>query len=433
MAGIACPHCGTTNRRGAAFCSNCGTDLRGEPPAPLGPTGEAAQPTAPFSPEQIRAGGEPEHLASEPAPGALPASAPATEEPAAQPWLQPDFLGADDVPFAPEEDSTLADIAFTPPPARLVGGIQGLLDPVRVTALGEVAAAAGLPPAAGLAPDQVRRVRTLMAEEPLLASTTRGRPRRGAALRNTWIFLIVGLAIALPLFLNSRPLAGFPDAWPGVEPAFSAVAGLSPETPVLVLWAYDPAMAGELDVVAKPVLSHLLAQGAQMTVYSLMPNGPATARRVIAAVQKELQATEQPFGEPLPADVTYLPGGVTVLPLVGQEQAALAVVFAAQAQDVQQWLEQVQPLNQVPTVAVTAAGAAPLLQPYQDSGQLTGLVSGYDGAAAYTADLNNGAIPAGPSQLQRQIVGQNYGLLAFLAIVVLGNIAALLTGRRRDA
>jgi hypothetical protein len=337
------------------------------------------------------------------------------------------------VPFAPEEDSALADIAFTPPPARLVGGIQGLLDPVRVTALGEVAAAVGLPPAAGLAPDQVRRVRTLMAEEPLLASTTRGRPRRGAALRNTWIFLIVGLAIALPLFLNSRPLAGFPDAWPGVEPAFSAVAGLSPETPVLVLWAYDPAMAGELDVVAKPVLSHLLAQGAQMTVYSLMPNGPATARRVIAAVQKELQATEQPFGEPLPADVAFLPGGVTVLPLVGEEQAALAVVFAAQAQDVQQWLEQVQPLNQVPTVAVTGAGAAPLLQPYQDSGQLTGLVSGYDGAAAYTADLNRRAIPAGPAQLQRQIVGQNYGLLAFLAIVVLGNIAALLTGRRRDA
>jgi hypothetical protein len=117
---------------------------------------------------------------------------------------------------------------------------------------------------------------------------------------------------------------------------------------------------------------------------------------------------------------------------LGKEQASLAVIFAAQAQDVQQWLEQVQPQNRVPTAAVTAAGAAPLLQPYQDSGQLIGLVSGYDGAAAYTGHLLDESIPTEPSQLQRQILGQHYGLLAFLAIVALGNIAALLNGRRRD-
>jgi hypothetical protein len=200
--------------------------------------------------------------------------------------------------------------------------------------------------------------------------------------------------------------------------------------PVLVLWAYDPATAGELDVVATPVLRHLLTRGARLIVFTLLPNGPATARRVIAQVQRELNPHQQSVGEPLPADVVFLPGGVTVLPLVGQEQAPLAIVFAAQAQDVQQWLEQVQPQNRVPTAAVTAAGAAPLVQPYVDSGQLTGLVSGYDGAYAYTQYMGEARGDALP--LERQIVGQNYGLLAFLAIVILGNVAAIVTGRRRD-
>jgi hypothetical protein len=353
-------------------------------------------------------------------------------DPVEQPWLQPEFLGADDVPFEPEEEElAAADVAIVPPPPRLVGGIQGLLDPVRVTALGGVAAIAGLPPPAGLEPDQVRRVRTLMAEEPLLASAARGRPRRGAALWNSWIFLLIGLAVALPLLLHWQRPGGVPEPWPGVPPVFRAVERLTPGTPVLVLWAYDPATAGELDVVATPVLSQLLTRGARLVVFTLLPNGPATARRVIAQVQSGLHPGRQSVGEPMPIDVTFLPGGVTVLPLVGEEQAPLAIVFAAQAQDVQQWLEQVQPLNQVPTVAVTAAGAAPLLQPYLDSRQLTGMVSGYDGAYAYTRLMGWGKGDYPP--LERQIVGQNYGILAFLVIVILGNFAALVSGRRRDA
>ena len=123
-----------------------------------------------------------------------------------------------------------------------------------------------------------------------------------------------------------------------------------------------------------------------------------------------------------------------VMPALGQESAALAVVFAAQAEDVQMWLEQVAPRNRAPVVAVTGAGADPLLRPYWESKQLVGLVSGFDGAASYTSLLAK-SLPFNPPQvaaLQPQLVGENIAMLVFFAIIVVGNLAALLGGRRGD-
>jgi hypothetical protein len=98
------------------------------------------------------------------------------------------------------------------------------------------------------------------------------------------------------------------------------------------------------------------------------------------------------------------------------------------------WLEQVAPRNKAPVVAVTGAGADPLLRPYWESRQLAGLVSGFDGAASYTTLLAK-SLPFNPPQLaalQSQLVGENIALLAFLAIIILGNLAALLGGRRAN-
>jgi hypothetical protein len=130
--------------------------------------------------------------------------------------------------------------------------------------------------------------------------------------------------------------------------------------------------------------------------------------------------------------VRFLPGGATVLPLLGAQRADLAVVVDAQAEDVQHWLEQVAPLNRAPVLAVVSAGADPPLRPYLDSGQLVGLVSGYDGAYHYTELLGESPAPDTVRALRTQVAGQNYGALALLAIIVLGNLAALLLGRRHD-
>jgi hypothetical protein len=145
------------------------------------------------------------------------------------------------------------------------------------------------------------------------------------------------------------------------------------------------------------------------------------------------------------APIQYLPGGAGALPLLGQapmvafaavttqaqaelaETPLLAVIAAAEMEDAQQWLEQVQPLDHTPAIAITGAAADPFLRPYLDSAQLQGLVSGFDGAYHYQGAMEaRGDQVADTLRLNRQVILQNWGQLAVIAIILIGNLAALL-------
>ncbi len=407
MAATLCPHCGTPNRTGANFCNRCGADLRGEtsPPADV-PNESAPAPSGDAVPETV---------------------APA------QPWLAPGFVGADDVPFEEDEEDldALDALALPTPTARLVSGVQGLLDPIRVAVMPQDDAPAGSAPELPFGAEQLRRVRALLVEDPVLASGAAPPSTPVQSLWLPWIFLIFGLSVAALLWINWPLPAGAPMLWQGVEGGFAAVDRLESGARVQILWAYDPATAGEMELMSAPVLRHLLDRGAMLDVISLLPNGPATARRVFAAVETERLPDLAAIGVHRTLEVRFLSGGVTALPLLATESADLAVVFGAQAEDVQQWLEQVAPVNRAPVLAVTSAGADPPLRPFLDSGQLVGLVSGYDGAYHYY-ELLGATPPVAVRALRAQVAGQGYGALAILAIIVLGNLAALLTGRRAD-
>jgi hypothetical protein len=461
MATILCPHCGTANRAGSNFCNRCGASLRSEqvpPPAPPPTPGDKApDPATGEWPQEGERLAQPATGGPQPEPPVGSGPAPGDE----QPWLQPGFAGEDDVPpeppevFAENVDAGVADTTDIPTATgRLVSGIQGLIEPIRVATV--PSEGDGEPPAAGaggevLDADRLRRVRALMAEEPLLAaavlpgtgpgSTTATyaaaggtlAPRRFASLWLPWVFLLIGVAVAIPVFWQLFRPTGAAREWPGVSAAHAAIAALPPQATVQVLWAYDPATAGELDLVAAPIVRHLLDKGATLQIVSLLPNGPATARRLIAAVHDERSQLRRGVGEAPLDPPRFLPGGVLVLPSVAEQTADLALVFGAEAEDVQAWLEQVAPRNRVPVVAATGAGADPLLRPYLASGQLVGLVSGYDGAAAYTALLDDPPTQGREQQMQVQLVGQNLATAVFLVLILAGNLAVLITGRRGDA
>jgi hypothetical protein len=243
---------------------------------------------------------------------------------------------------------------------------------------------------------------------------------------------LIGLAVAVPVFCQLQLPAGTAREWPGVDAAYAAVEALGPQSTVQVLWAYDPATAGELDLLAAPVVRHLLDRGATLQIASLLPNGPPTARRLLSAVHDERSQLRRGLGEAAMDPPRFLPGGVLALPFLGEQRADLAVVFAADAEDVQGWLEQVAPRNGAPVVAATSAAADPTLRPYLDSGQLVGLVSGFDGAAAYTAKLADLPARSREQQLEQQLVGQNLAIPVFLLLILAGNIAIILSGRRGD-
>ncbi len=404
-----CPHCGTPNRSGSNFCNRCGVALTAD--APSTPLPDAPSASGDDAPPAYRSD---------------------------QPWLEPGFVGEDDVPFQEEEEdlAALDDLAPMPAPAaRLVSGVQGLLDPIRVATIPTEQAAAPSPSAATEPPfsaEQMRRVRALMTEEPLVASAVQPAAPSDRSLWLPWVFLVMGLGVVVPLLFGWSLPVRAPALWSGVEAAFAAVDALENGARVQILWAYDPATAGELDLVSAPVLRHLLDRQPALEVVSLLPNGPATAQRLFTSIETERLSALAVVGPRRTVDVRFLPGGAAALPLLATQPADLAIVFAAQTEDVQHWLEQVAPVNGAPVLAVTAAGADPPLRPYLDSGQLAGLVSGFDGAYHYREMLGRASAPGEVRALRFQIAGQTFGALTIVAIIVLGNLAALLVGRRHD-
>lgn len=513
MSIIRCPHCGTANRAGSNFCNGCGTDLReGESRGPTGPDAhtdphpardldhtddayrndtyrddtyrddayrdedddrqnedgrdESAQDeSARYEADDYRAAyteqaddaafdaeTEPPDRPDDAALGQAPEPVPDLGD---QPWLWLEFDAEDDTAsdagFSDEEADEGGEF---PHPSRLIAGVQGLLNPIRISTNisddDEPTPAPQATPPIGLAPESLRIVRGLMAEPPPIRNVYTDHPEPVRKLRIPWIFALVGLAVGLPALLMFVGPGGMPHQWPGVVAAYRTIQAVPPDTLVVVYWAYDPATAGELDLLMRPVARHLLERRVRLAIVSTLPGGPATARRLIARVRTSDRPGDLATAASLaqPVTYTYIPGGAAVLPLLAREpaqglieapyradpalallltrQPRLVVVAAAQAEDVQDWLEQVQPLTGTPVVAVTAAGADPILRPYLDSGQLLGLVSGFDGAYHYRRLLDPFTAPADNERLLHQVAWQNWGHLAFLAAILLGNLAALL-------
>lgn len=479
MSILRCPHCGTTNRAGSNFCNGCGTDLREEesrrdysdtdtesdidrpdeasnedirdavaddaPGAALDAAYDQDDTSSGFEDEPPdEPTGVPPELTSPPPPSLDD-----------QPWLWLEFDAEDDTGdagFSEEADADKDDELAHP--ARLITGVQGLLNPIRISTNisddDEPSSAPQATPPIGLAPESLRIVRGLMAEPPPIRNVHTNHPEPIRRLRIPWIFALVALAVGLPALLMFAGPGGTPRQWPGVEAAYRTVQAVSPDTLVILYWAYDPATAGELDVLMQPVARHLLERRARLAVVSTLPGGPATARRLIERARTPERVGDLTVAASLaqPVSYNYLPGGAAILPLLARDptqalledparadqlsssllarRPGLVVIAAAQAEDVQDWLEQVQPLQGSPVVAITAAGADPILRPYLDSGQLRGLVSGFDGAYNYRRLLDPFTAPANNVRLLHQVAWQNWGHLAFIAAILLGNLAALL-------
>ncbi len=349
-----------------------------------------------------------------------------------------------------------ADDLFSQAGARLVAGVQGLLDPLNITSdptqPAETNAILPTPVVDELSAQQIRHMRRIMSEEPVLAAQPASpQGTHYPSLRIPWIFWLIGLAVLLPILgIVSEPV-GTAREWPGVAQAYDVIESLPPEADVLVYWAYDPATSGELDLVAQPVIRHLLQQRANLTFVSLLPGGPATVRRLVSStLASQIDPADVPVAmHRITERNFYLTGGAVVLPLLanGPELLStstgdgatligattppldpdLGVILAARAEDVQHWLELVQPVEagllRTTVVAVTGAGVDPMVRPYLDSGQLSGLVSGFDGAESYQRLLAEPVPESAQVAMRLQLIAQNWAHMALLFVLVMGNIA----------
>ncbi len=300
---------------------------------------------------------------------------------------------------------------------------------------------------------QIDLIKTLMARE----SEDMGVParrRRVVPLLRWLVALVLIAAISVPFFMGLSPLPpSRTTTTPGFNRAFEALESLSADpATVLVAFEYEPGTAAEMELLAEALLWHLAHQPST-TVYAIstLPTGPAMAENVFRkeSIRLALDTHETPW-----INLGYISGranGISNL-TVGSPQAVLSpwqfdhrgqlvevtpvrllgenfdliVVLAGRADEARMWIEQAGQPTGIPVVAAMSVSSAPLIMPYQESGQVVAVLSGVNDAIAY--QLRSGRQPAPlPNAIWN---AQALGGAAAAVLIVLGGLIFGLTSFR---
>jgi len=252
----------------------------------------------------------------------------------------------------------------------------------------------------------------------VLANETQPQPLQQAqsqaprAIQRAIVGLFLMLVLAVVLLSNgqiSPPQSLYPQ---DLLAMYTQIEALPANSHVLVAFDYEPAYSGEMRFAASMVLDHLMRRKALLAVVSTVPTGPALADQLIQNVIQDGQLSGDYDPQTRVENLCYLPGGTlslaefarspresaptncagadawsgSVLSGVNSLQDFQAVVVLTDRAEVgRAWVEQVQsmPGNNVPLLVVSSAQAAPMLEPYFESRQIQGMVSGLLGGVLY--------------------------------------------------
>ena len=236
-----------------------------------------------------------------------------------------------------------------------------------------------------------------------------------------------------------------------LKTAVSIVQSIPPDAPVLVIFDYDPSRAGEMEVAATPLFDHMMILNhPRLTFISTNEYGSVLAERFISGPLA---------GRGYQSGVTYLNLGYlsgghmgirsfaqnpaqtitfdtsnqfawTQPPLQGVtalNQFAAMILVTDDAEAARAWVEQTQELRgATPFLVVSSAQAAPMIQPYFESNQVQGMVSGLYGGAIVERQYNNGS----PGTARRYWDGYSAGMLIAAILVFGGGLVNLFLGMR---
>ena len=278
-------------------------------------------------------------------------------------------------------------------------------------------------------------------------------------LDRRWVFLMMGLAVALPILLQLE----FPET-PSVlaQAVFDEIETLQPGDRVLLAWDYDPAGEGELGPMATAFARHCCEKRVKMYFIALWPVGQ---QMIDNTIQKVIRAdySDMVYGEDyvtlgfkegkegvINVIVTNLP---TLFPtdargtslrqipmcrdLENIQQMKLIVNVSAGYPGTKEWVQYATtPYPNTRIVAGCTGVQAPLFYPYIPE-QLPGLLGAIKGAAEYEALVNEKYAAGDQSdakyrEAKRRMGPQLVAHLLMIGLIITGNIVYF-AGRRRAA
>ncbi len=306
--------------------------------------------------------------------------------------------------------------------------------------------------------DQTRRielVQKLLGHESEGVSVS-GRRRRALPIVRWLVSIVIAAAIILPNMLGFTlldPSLAQPDS---VRAIYQLIEALPPSGHVLVAFEYEPDTAGEMQILAQALLEHL-AERPDLTVYAISTRitGPAMAQSAFGQVTPTHIGDDEPGGRwinlgyisgeangvsalavgsspgvPSPLAFDYLgrPTGITATRLT-ELSLDLIIVLASRTDDLRIWIEQAGRPTGLPILAAMSASSAPTAYPYQQTGQLAGVLSGVNEAIAYRTASGNNPAPSVIAIWNAQASG---ALVAALVIALGGVIYGLATRREQQ-
>lgn len=260
---------------------------------------------------------------------------------------------------------------------------------------------------------------------------------------------VLFLAIVALVFFSGTRINPIPDS---VLPETKAVldyvqAALPANAPVLLVFDYQAARAGELEASAAPIIDQMLTLKApRLSLLSSTPTGTGLAERFMGILQADrTYARNETF-----VNLGYLPGGaagvqaftgnpVTTKPLTttGEDAWTTPVLqgvsqlsnFAAiilltdDGETARIWIEQTEgSRGETQFLVISSAQAGPLIMPYVRSGQVNGIVTGLDSSAPIE-QANSGR----PGMARRYWDAFGFGLLTAVLMIALGALWSMVS------
>ena len=273
-------------------------------------------------------------------------------------------------------------------------------------------------------------------------------PKTNKVKNILWRFLLAAILICIAVIpkevFSSYTIqpALYP---PEVVAVYDLVNSLPVDRPVLLSGDFELAVSGEISWSSQVLLEHMMRRDLDFVIFSTNPTSSVI-------LMEQMQETSQKITDyDLDAHVInlgFLPGGSTGLQLTTENlrtafpntynyQAAwnstilqpintlsdfgAVLAFSDKAESARSWVEQIQPeLGETPLLFVVSAQAAPMMQPYFQSGQITGFIAGLPGSLAYEQIYQH------PANASIHLAAFQVSMLLVAVLLLLGGLVNLL-------